>query len=176
MSNKAETLTLAFCIALLPPLWAVAAPYVGITTGAVALICAGLCAANGDKAADAPKISAGFLLGDFWAWLALVAMDKMPLNPDFEVFLTLFVMGGLAVIVSGLFPRWIFCPAWLCGWAIGLTVMTPVGLANLGTLPVQIGAAMLAGVWYVGVFLNIVRGKLLRLWRKHHPAGKEQTQ
>lgn len=173
MSKKAETLTLAFCIALLPPLWAVAAPYVGITTGAVALICAGLCAANGDKAADAPRISIGFLLGDFWAWLALVVMDKMPLNPDLEVFLTLFVMGGLAVILSGLAPRWIFCPAWLCGWAIGLTIMTPAGLANIGTLPVQIGAAMLAGVWYVGVFLNIVRAKLLCLWRGHHPAGKE---
>lgn len=151
-------------------------PYAGITTGAVALICAGLCAANGDKTADAPKISAGFLLGDFWAWLALLVMDKLPLNPDVEVFLTLFVMGGLAVIISGFFPRWIFCPAWLCGWAIGLTVMTPVGLANIGTLPVQIGVAMLAGVWYVGVFLNIVRGKLLRFWRKRHPAGKEQIQ
>lgn len=176
MSKKAETLTLAFCIALLPPLWAVATPYAGITTGAVALICAGLCAANGDKTADAPKISAGFLLGDFWAWLALLVMDKLTLNPDFEVFLTLFVMGGLAVIISGFFPRWIFCPAWLCGWAIGLTVMTPVCLANIGTLPVQIGAAMLAGVWYVGVFLNIVRGKLLRFWCKRYPAGKEQIQ
>ena len=173
MSKRAETLTLAFCIALLPPLWAVAAPYVGITTGAVALICAGLCAANGDKAADAPRISIGFLLGDFWAWLALVVMDKMPLNPDLEVFLTLFVMGGLAVILSGLAPRWIFCPAWLCGWAIGLAIMTPVGLADIGTLPVQIGAAMLAGVWYVGVFLNIVRAKLLYLWRNHQPVGKE---
>lgn len=173
MRNKAETLTLAFCIALLPPIWAVAAPYVGVTTGAVALICAGLCAANGDKAADAPRISAGFLLGDFWAWLALVVMDKMTLNPDFEVFITLFVMGGLAVILSGFFPKWIFCPAWLCGWAIGLTIMTPVGLAGIGTLPVQIGAAMLAGVWYVGVILNIVRDKLLCLWRQHHPAGKE---
>ena len=145
----------------------------GITTGAVALICAGLCAANGDKAADAPRISIGFLLGDFWAWLALVVMEKMPLNPDLEVFFTLFVMGGLAIILSGLAPRWIFCPAWLCGWAIGLTIMTPVGLADIGTLPVQIGAAMLAGVWYVGVFLNIVRAKLLCLWRGHHPAGKE---
>ena len=66
MSKRAETLTLALCIALLPPIWAVAAPYVGVTTGAVALICAGLCAANVDKAADAPRISAGFLLGDFW--------------------------------------------------------------------------------------------------------------
>lgn len=175
MSKKAETLTLAFCIALLPPLWAVAAPYLGVTTGAVALICAGLCAANGDKAADAPKISVGFLLGDFWAWLALVLMDGMPLNPDLEVFLTLFVLGGLAVIVSGFAPRWIFCPAWLCGWAIGLTVMTPVGLAGLGTLPVQIGAAMLVGVWYVGVFLNIVRDKLLRLWQTHRPARKEKS-
>ena len=145
----------------------------GITTGAVALICAGLCAANGDKAADAPRISIGFLLGDFWAWLALVVMEKMPLNPDLEVFFTLFVMGGLAVILSGLAPRWIFCPAWLCGWAIGLTIMTPVGLADIGTLPVQIGAAMLAGVWYVGVFLNIVRAKLLYLWRNHQPVGKE---
>ena len=31
MSKKAENLTLALCIALLPPLWAVAAPYLGVT-------------------------------------------------------------------------------------------------------------------------------------------------
>lgn len=173
MSKRAETLTLALCIALLPPIWAVAAPYVGVTTGAVALICAGLCAANGDKAADAPKISVGFLLGDFWAWLALVIMDRLNWNPDLELFATLFVLGGLAVVISGIFPRWIFCPAWLCGWAIGLTILTPVGLADIGTLPVQIGAAMLAGVWYVGVFLNIVRGRLLAFWTRHHPEGKE---
>lgn len=96
MSRKAETWTLALCIALLPPLWAVAAPYLNVTTGAVALICAGLCAANGDKAADAPRISAGFLLGDFWAWLALVLMDRMSFAPDAELFVTLFVLGGLA--------------------------------------------------------------------------------
>lgn len=167
MSNKAQTLTLALCIALLPPIWAVAAPYFGVTTGAVALICAGLCAAGGDKAADAPRISIGFLLGDFWAWLALVVMDKMPWNPDLELFITLFVMGGLAVILAGLAPRWIFCPAWLCGWAIGLTILSPVGLENLGSLPLQIAAAMLAGVWYVGVFLNIVRDRLLALWARY---------
>ena len=61
----------------------------------------------------------------------------------------------------------------MAGEAIGLTIMTPVGLAGIGTLPVQIGAAMLAGVWYVGVILNIVWDKLLCLWRQHHPAGKE---
>lgn len=168
MTKKAETLTLAFCIALLPPIWAVAAPYLNVTTGAVALICAGLCAANGDKAADAVKISIGFLLGDFWAWLAVWVMDVMPWNPDAELFGTLFVMGGLAVIFSSLAPKWIFCPAWLCGWAIGLTIMAPGGLENVGTLPWQIAAAMLVGVWYVGVILNIVRNWMLALISKHH--------
>lgn len=176
MSKRAETWTLALCIALLPPIWAVAAPYVGVTTGAVALICAGLCAANGDKAADAPRISIGFLLGDFWAWLALWIMDWMPWNPDAELFGTLFVLGGLAVLVSSLAPRLIFCPAWLCGWAIGLTILSPVGLANLGSLPVQIGAAMLAGVWYVGVFLNIVRGRMLCWCTDRDARRKEDSQ
>ena len=176
MSKRAETWTLALCIALLPPIWAVAAPYVGVTTGAVALICAGLCAANGDKAADAPRISIGFLLGDFWAWLALWIMDRMSWNPDAELFGTLFVLGGLAVLVSSLAPRLIFCPAWLCGWAIGLTILSPEGLANLGSLPVQIGAAMLAGVWYVGVFLNIVRGRMLRWCTDRDARRKEDSQ
>lgn len=75
MTKKSETWTLALCIALLPPIWAVAAPYLNVTTGAVALICAGLCAANGDRASDAVRISIGFLLGDFWAWLAVWIMD-----------------------------------------------------------------------------------------------------
>ncbi len=166
MTKKAETLTLALCIALLPPIWAVAAPYLNVTTGAVALICAGLCAANGDKTADAVKISIGFLLGDFWAWLAVWVMDIMPWNPDAELFGTLFVMGGLAVIFSSLAPKWIFCPAWLCGWAIGLTTMAPGGFSAVETLPLQIAAAMLVGVWYVGVFLNIVRNRMLAFLAK----------
>lgn len=166
MVKKSETLTLALCIALLPPVWAVAAPYLNVTTGAVALICAGLCAANGDKASDAVRISIGFLLGDFWAWLAIWIMDILPWNPDAELFGTLFLLGGLAVILSSLAPKWIFCPAWLCGWAIGLTIMAPGGFSEIGSLPFQIGAAMLVGVWYVGVFLNLVRNWMLRFLSK----------
>ena len=77
------------------------------------------------------------------------------------------LLGGLAVLLSALAPRFIFCPAWLCGWAIGLTILSPVGFSGMGSLPLQIGAAMLVGVWYVGVFLNLVQKRLVRLFTKH---------
>ena len=90
--DKQANRTLAICIALLPPIWAVAAPYIGVTTGAVALICAGLCAANGDKRENALPISIGFLLGDLWAVLAglgtiggdLIDADKQTGKPGDE--------------------------------------------------------------------------------------------
>lgn len=166
--KKIQVLSLAFGIAFLPPLWAVLAPYIGITTGAVALICAGVFAANGNKYAAAPKISIGFLCGDFWAVTALAAMEWMNLNPDVELYLTLFVMGGLAVIISSLLEAYIFLPAWLCGWAIGLTVMGPVGITDVGTLPLQIGAAMIVGVVYVGIGVDLLQKVLLRSVKKRN--------
>lgn len=147
---KKEVWTLALGIALLPPVWAVLSPFIGVQTGAVALICAAIYVANGNKAADGVKISVGFLLGDAWAVAALGLMKLLMLDESLETFLILFVLGGLAVLVSGALPRCIYLPSWLCGWAIGLTVMAPIGFDAIGTLPVQIGVAMLAGVWYVG--------------------------
>lgn len=168
---NADVWSLAFCIALLPPIWAVLAPCINITTGAVALICAGLFAANGNKRADAVRISVGFLLGDFWAVLALWIMAWLPFSASLELFLTLFLLGGLAVLLSGLAPKYIFCPAWLCGWAIGLTILSPVGVEGIGSLPLQIGAAMLAGIWYVGVCVDIVQKKLARFLEKFLKRG-----
>lgn len=163
MERKKETWSLAFCIALLPPIWAVFAPYIHVTTGAVALICAGVYVANGNKTADAVKISVGFLLGDFWAVGALTVMEWMKWNPDLELFVTLFVFGGLAVLISSAVPKWIYCPSWLCGWAIGLTIMSPLGYENIGSYPIQIAVAMLAGVWYVGVLLDKVQKKIMQI-------------
>lgn len=162
MQKRKEALSLAFCIALFPPIWAVAAPYVNISTGAVALICAGLYVANGNRLQDALKISVGFLLGDFWAWLALMLMDLAHWNEDLELFVTLFVLGGLAVLISSVLPGLIFCPSWLCGWAIGLTIMAPMGYSNIGTYPVQIAVSMLVGVWYVGALLDKIQRKLMQ--------------
>ena len=167
MSEKSiNKLPLALGIALLPPIWAVLSPYAGITTGAVALICAGLYVTNGNKVSDALKITVGFLCGDIWAVLAIFIMEKMNFNPNAELYVTLFVLGGIAVLIGETIPKIVFTPAWLCGWAIGLTIMGPMSIAEIGTLPIQIGAAMIAGVVYVGIGVDAFQKKLIRIISK----------
>lgn len=167
MSEKTlNKITLALGIALLPPIWAVLAPMAGITVGAVALICAGVYVANGNKVADALKIATGFLCGDIWAVLAIFIMEKLSLNPNLELYATLFVLGGLAVLIGESFPKFIFTPSWLCGWAIGLTIMGPMAIADIGSLPIQIGAAMIAGVVYVGIGVDAFQKKLIGMVRR----------
>lgn len=160
--KKINMLTLAFGIAFMPPIWAVLAPVIGVGTGSVALICAGLFVANGNKRQDTFKICMGFLMGDIWAFTAVWVMETLQWNPNVELYLTLFIMGGLAVIIGETFSRMIFTPAWLCGWAIGLTIMGPMKMDQLGSLPVQIGIAMLVGVIYVGVGVDAFQGMLVR--------------
>ena len=160
-------ITLALGIALLPPIWAVLAPYAGITTGAVALICAGVYVANGNKVSDALKIALGFLCGDAWAVLAIFIMEKLSFNPNVELYGTLFVLGGLAVLIGETIPKLVFTPAWLCGWAIGLTIMGPMAIAEIGTLPIQIGAAMIAGVVYVGIGVDAFQKMLIKAFSKN---------
>lgn len=157
--KKINTLTLAFGIAMLPPLWAVLAPYIG----AVALICAGVYVTNGNKRKDAFKISVGFLLGDLWAVLAVWIMEKLSFHPNVELYITLFVLGGLAVIIGDSFSKYIFTPSWLCGWAIGLTIMGAMQVKELGTLPIQIGVAMIAGVVYVGIGVDAFQKFLIHV-------------
>lgn len=161
-------LTLALGIAFMPPLWAVLAPYIRVSTGAVALICAGLYVANGNKRQDAFKIALGFIAGDLWAVIAIWIMEKLMLNPDIELYFTLFIMGGLAVIIGETLERYVFTPAWLCGWAIGLTIMGATKVEALGTLPIQIGAAMFVGTFYVGVGVDGFQKRLLRRVLKGH--------
>lgn len=159
-------LTLAFTIALLPPIWAVVSNYIGVTVGAAALICAGLYVAAGNTISKAVPITLGFLCGDIWAFLAVHVMAKLSLNPDIELYLTLFVMGGLAVVIGSVLEKWIFVPAWLCGWAIGLTIIGPMEIAAIGSMPIQIGAAMIAGVWYVGVVGDMFQRMLVKIFQK----------
>lgn len=164
--KRLNTYTLAAGIALLPPAWAVLSPYLGVSTGAVALICAGLYVANGNQIKNAFPITLGFLLGDVWAVLAIKLMDLIHLNENVELYLTLFVLGAAAVIIGTLLEKYVFVPSWLCGWAIGLTILAPKGIGSIGSLSIQIGVAMIVGVWYVGVGVDLFQRLLLRVCTK----------
>ena len=161
MSRK-EILTLALLIAVLPPAWAVASPYLGNNVGPVALIAAGIYAANGNKWEDAHKIALGYLAGDVWALAATAVMARTPLDPDVTLFAVLTVLGFLAVVISQKLPSLFYMPSWLAGWAIGMLAMNMDKTTPLMSLTVQIGAAMLVGVYYIGALVD----KLHRLMNR----------
>lgn len=152
---KNPKLALAISIGLLPPIWAVLSSHVGITCGAVALICAGIYVTAGNKVELGLPMSLGFLLSDAMAVGALWLMENLPFGPDANTFLTLAVLGFCAVMLCTRLEKVFFLPAVLSGWAVGLTVMGPLGFANLGSMPLQVAVAMLAGVWYAGWAVDV---------------------
>lgn len=154
MQNKKQVLTLAMLIAVLPPMWAVAGPYLGNTVGPIALIAAGIYGTNGNKFEDAHKIALGYLAGDIWSLLATQIMANTPINPDLTLFITLAILGFLAVVISNIMPKVFFMPAWLAGWAIAMLTMNLDTTTPILNLTFQIAVAMLVGVYYVGALLD----------------------
>ena len=153
-TKKKEVLTLALLIAVMPPVWAVASPYLGNTVGPIALICAGIYATNGNRFEDAHKIALGYLAGDIWALLAALIMSHTPFNADLTLFITLAVFGFLVVVISSAIPGIIHMPSWLAGWAIGMLTLNLDKTTPRLSLTVQIAVAMLVGVYYVGALLD----------------------
>ena len=160
--NRKEILTLALLIAVLPPAWAVLSPYLGISVGPIALICAGIYGTNGNQFKDAHKIALGYLAGDIWALIAFEIMAHTPINPDLTLFLTLAVFGFILVVISQNFSSIVHMPSWLTGWAIGMLTMNLDTSTPIMSLTVQIAVAMLVGVYYVGALLD----KIHRLMNK----------
>ena len=160
--TKKEVLTLALLIAVMPPAWAVLSPYLGNSVGPVALIAAGIYGANGNKFEDAHKIAAGYIAGDIWALIATRAMAVTPFNPDLTLFCVLAVLGFLVVVISNALPKIFYMPAWLAGWAIGMLAMNLDQTTPVVSLTLQIGAAMLVGVYYVGALVDKVHRLLNR--------------
>ncbi len=158
--NKKEVITLAILIALLPPAWAVLSPYIGVSVGPIALICAGIYATNGNDFKDAHKIAIGYLAGDLWSLIVTLVMAHSPLNADVTLFLALAVLGFLVVVISNALPDIIHMPSWLAGWAIAMLTMNLDKTTSLLSLTVQVAVAMLVGVYYVGALLD----KVHRIW------------
>lgn len=172
--KRINKLALAFAIAFMPPIWAVLSPYVGIQTGAVALIVAGLYVTNGNEKKDAVKITLGFLLGDFFSVAAIWLMENIPFSADVNTYAALFALGAAAVLIGESLPKIIFTPGLLCGWAIGLTIMGPLGTSGMGTLPFQIAASMVAGVVYVGIGVDMFQRWLVCLITKGASTDSKQ--
>lgn len=158
--NRKEALTLAVLIAVLPPIWAVASPYLGNSVGPIALIAAGIYGTNGNKFEDAHKIALGYLAGDIWALICNRIMVHTPFNADLTLFCVLAVLGFLVVVISNKIPNILHMPSWLAGWAIGMLTMNLDTTTPIMSLTVQIAIAMLVGVYYVGALLD----RIHRLW------------
>lgn len=148
-----EVLTLALLVGILPPIWAIVSPYIGIHVGPISLIAAGIYGANGNKFEDSFKIVVGYIAGDIWSLVSVIIMDKTPINANITLWITLFVLGFMAVIISAKLPKHIYLPSFLSGWAIAMLAMNLDTTTSLIRMTVEIGVAMLVGVYYVGALI-----------------------
>ena len=149
-----EVLTLALLVGILPPTWAVISPYIGGHVGPIALIAAGIYGANGNKFEDSFKIAAGYIAGDIWSLIATVVMQKTPFSANITLWSTLFILGFIAVIISAKFPRYVYLPSFLAGWAIAMLSMNLDSTTPLIRMTIEIGVAMVVGVYYVGALID----------------------
>lgn len=168
-SKNLEMFTLALGIALLPPLWAVLSPYIGIKVGPVALICAGIFVASGNNINYAFKICTGYLAGLLWGIITLQSIIILPINKELAQFITLFILGGLAVIMSNtLLSRIVYLPSWLCGWAITLQVMGELSKNDWLSMTIQLAVAMIVGVLYIGIGVLKFQQHLSNIYKKNY--------
>lgn len=149
-----EVITLALLVGILPPTWAVISPYIGVHVGPIALIAAGIYGANGNKSEDSFKIAAGYIAGDIWSLIATIVMKKSPINANITLWSTLFILGFIAVIISAKFPSLVYMPSFLAGWAIAMLSMNLDTTTPLIRMTIEIGVAMVVGVYYVGSLID----------------------
>lgn len=147
----------ALFIALVPPAWAVLAPYLGVTVGAIALISAGLFVAAGNQNQNKWRILFGLWLGIPFGILDVI-LPGLTAFPQTTLYLVTSALGA-SVILLGALPavnRWIDSAAWLTGMAIVVVaLMINSNPLKFGTLPLEIMVAMFAGVFGIGVLGNI---------------------
>ena len=131
---KDPRLALAISIGLLPPIWAVVSGHLGITCGAVALICAGIFVTAGNKVELGLPMSLGFLLSDLMAVCAIWLMENLPFPGDGNTFITLAVLGFLAVLLCTRLEKVFFLIKVLCFCdSSGLIICINGGCIPIGT-------------------------------------------
>ena len=84
----------------------------------------------------------------------MTVMRKTPINSIFTLWMTLFVLGFIAVIISAKFPKYVYLPSWLAGWAIAMLSMNLDTSTPIIRMTIEIAVAMLVGVYYVGALTD----------------------
>ena len=132
-------------------------PGIGVETGAVALICAGIFTVAGNDPQNAVKIILGLLIGIPWGILVL-RFTALPGNHSVNQFLALGVLGAGSILICGLtiVGKYVDSTAWLSGWAIALLVLGHVPMASWHWLPWQLVLSMIVGVYLIGVGETVV--------------------
>jgi hypothetical protein len=166
MGKFKVVLLLAVLIALIAPAWAVLGTFAfGFLVAPAALISAGIYVADGAKLAHAPKITFGFLAGNFWAYFVVLTLGAVGGPTPLILFLTLFVFVLPAVFISMYLDKVFDLSAWLTSWAgtlIVLTVpLTADALSPEQTL-FQMGVSYAAGIWLIGFPILALHGRLAK--------------
>lgn len=149
----------ALAVALLPPIWACLASALGLTTGAVALICAGLVQIPEERP---PHLIVGLLMGVLWGNLVLLFLTTIPtayqLIGQFSI---LFCLGFLVVIGHHLWYGFSIV-GWLTGWAITLQILSGSPRTSWLLTSVEIALAMLVGIIYIGLGVPYLTKRLTK--------------
>jgi hypothetical protein len=155
---------LAVLIALIAPAWAVLGTFAfGFLVAPAALISAGVYVADGAQLSHGPKITFGFLAGNFWAYFVVLTLGAVGGPTPLKLFLILFVFVLPAVFIAMYLDKVFDLSSWLTGWAGTLIVLTVPMVADALSPEqaiLQMGVSYAAGVWLVGVPILALHGKI----------------
>lgn len=143
----------ALAIAILPPIWAALSTVIGFTTGAVALITAGLAMLINDSGW---VLSGSLLIGDIWGSVSFFLISLAP--PSFNILvqvLVLAIFGFLAVLISSKFKK-VDLTSWLTGWALTIQILSMTPKSNWLITILMIGVSMVVGIFYIGFGIKYV--------------------
>jgi len=153
-------------ISIIPAIWAVIANHIGVTIAAVSMISACPYVLAGKNAKDACSMTLGLLLGIVWARLTFILMGALTFNPDLVTFLVLVFMVAILIVIDSFIPKYVDCIAWLCGFAIAITVLGPCTPDVINTMSLHLALAMVVGIWCVGYLGGIIIGACNKAFSK----------
>ena len=146
----------AIAVAILPPIWAALSTMFGFTTGAVALMTAGLVMISRDSGL---ALSVGLLIGDIWGAVSfsLIALAPPSLNILAQV-IVLAIFGFLAVIIN-YYLRKVNMVSWFIGWALTIQILSMTPKSKWPITVLMIGVSMLVGIYYIGYGIRYIMSR-----------------